>query len=45
MSENKRQNQRQQKLGLDKTPFLLGKINYGKLKSVHINLVREEIED
>ena len=25
-------------------PFLLGKIHYGKLKSVHISLVRQEIE-
>ena len=25
-------------------PFLLGKIHYSKLKSVHISLVRQEIE-
>ena len=44
MIVNKRQTQSQQKVGVDITPFLHGKIHYGKLESFHSSLVRQEIE-
>ena len=43
MNKQKIQNTAQQKVGVDTTPYLLGKIQYGKLRSLHINLMREEI--
>ena len=30
-------------MGVDTTPYLLGNIQYGKLRSLHVNLMREEI--
>ena len=44
MNVNKRKKQGQQQVEADITPLLLGKIHYGKLKSVHFNLVCQEIE-
>ena len=43
MNKDKRKNIAQLKVGVDTTPFLLGKIQYGKLKSIHIPLVKQEI--
>ena len=33
----------QQKVGVDTTPLLLGTIQYGKLQTIHVDLVRNEI--
>ena len=44
MNVNKTQNTAEQKVGVDTTPFLLGKIQYGKLKTIHVPLIREEIQ-
>ena len=43
MNVNKRMNTSQQQAGVDGTPFLLGIIQYGKLKTIHIPLVIDEI--
>ena len=44
MNINKRLNTAQKQVGVDTTAFLLGKNQYGKLKNIHLNLVRDEIE-
>ena len=43
MNKQKIQNTAQQKVGVDTTPYLLGKIQYGKLRSLHVNLMRDEL--
>ena len=43
MNNDKRQNIAQLKVGVDMAPFLLGKIQYGKFKTIHIPLVKREI--
>jgi len=43
MNKQKIQNTAQQKVGVDTTPNLMGKLQYEKLRSLHINLMREGI--